>query len=298
MAAPILWAASLPLAKQCSPALGMYTTAALPYLASGLIGVLWMGFVIKKNPFAAARAPRFFHRLGLFTLYFILLYAAIGTVPLADFPIVILLNYLWPTTTLLFTLGITRLPFKKHLLIFGTVLVVIGIALETLSSNVLNYSIEESSFQGVPYLCAFAAAVTWGLYSALNRKWGPQGGGADAVPILMLGASFVLFMFRFYSEESSRFPSEVILPLLYLSCMPFIAHACWDIGTRLGNLPFLSLMCDFIPWAALTLTALYLTVEIGTSTWLSAVLIVTGAVISRYSLVTGGPTTQSNLAAR
>jgi hypothetical protein len=66
--------------------------------------------------------------------------------------------------------------------------------------------------------------------------------------------------------------------------VPFVSNVCWDIGTRKGNLNSLSLLADFIPWLSLTITAVYLKIPIGYATWAAAVLIVIGALVSRYSL--------------
>lgn len=282
--APLLWAASLPFIKQCSPAVGAFYLAAIQYLVSGCFGILYFSLSSRK-PLSVYARPRFPHRLILFTGYFVLLYPAIHLVQKQNFPGVVLLNYLWPTCTLLFTLAFLKLSFHRKKLFFGTLLVIIGLAVEILPSRVLGVNAVGASVEPLPYAMAFAAAVSWGLYSALNRKWGELAGGVEAIPLLMFSAGAFLLCLAVFTEKTPTFSPEILGPLVYLCAMPFMANIAWDIGTRNGNLPLLSLICDFIPWIALTITALYLNIPLSPLTLISAFLIVLGAVVSRLALV-------------
>ena len=284
LVAPLLWATSLPFIKQCSSDIGAFYLPAIQYLASGCLGFAYF-VVTSRRPCEGWKRPRFPHRLILFTSYFVLLYPAIFLVQKANFPGVLLLNYLWPTFTLLFTLALVRQPVQPTRLVCGTVLVMIGMVLEIFPNQVLAAGAADSSVEVVPYVMAFGAAVSWGLYSALNRKWGDSAGGVQAIPVLMFSAGMLLLALAAWTEEFPTFSTETAAPLIYLCVMPFLANVAWDIGTRHGNLPVLSLVCDFIPWISLTLTALYLEVPLGIATILSAGLIVIGAVVSRLALV-------------
>lgn len=282
--APILWATSLPFIKRCSTDIGPFYQAAIQYLFSGVFGIIYF-LIIGRRPLAVYSRPRFIPRLILFTSYFVLLYPAIHLVQTSNFPVVLLLNYLWPTFTLLFTLVLLKQPFERFRLYCGTALVVLGLALEILPNKVLGAHSAGPSIDTIPYVLAFAAAAAWGLYSSFNRKWGELAGGVDAIPLLMFSAGTILLIIAMLVEPFPRITSPIIAPLIYLCLMPFAANIAWDIGTRSGNLPMLSLVCDFIPWVALTVTALYLGIELGSQTVLSALLIVVGAVVSRFALL-------------
>jgi drug/metabolite transporter (DMT)-like permease len=282
--APLLWATSLPFIRQCSPEVGPFHLAAIQYLVSGVFGIIYFT-VTSQKPLAVYSCPRFVHRLMLFTAYFVLLYPAIYLVQTPNFPGVLLLNYLWPTFTLLFTLALIRQPFCRSKLLLGTALVVLGLAVEILPSKVIGIGTVDTSFEPIPYAMAFAAAAFWGLYSSFNRKWGELAGGVAAVPLLMFSAGTVLLLLATLTEGLPSFSRNILGPLVYLCLMPFMANVAWDIGTRNGNLPLLSLVCDFIPWVALTMTSLYLEIPLGPLTLLSAFLIVIGAVISRLALM-------------
>lgn len=244
-----------------------------------------MLLVKKQNPLAPIKEPKFLIRSVLFVVYCAFLFSAIATVELRNLPVIILLNYLWPSFTLFFSLLFFKQPYKLIVLLLGTTLVIAGISIEVFHSEV--YS-GKASFSGAlfPYITAFIGAILWGLYSALNRRWGEKAGGVLGVPlILILTAEFFLILKLYFGEPTNITP-DIVGPLVYLGFIPLIANVCWDLGIRLGNITILSLLSDFVPWAALTITALYLKVPVGSATFVSAVLIVLGAVISRYSLRT------------
>ena len=284
MIAPLLWATSMPFVRRCTPEVGACTTATIGYAVSGVLGCVWLARSRGKSPFEAIRAPRFLPRCALFVTYLTLFYIAISTVKLENFPVVILLNYLWPTFTLFFALCVSPHRVSAISLSIGTLLVAGGIATEVFSSSILGDARAEVTVQTSPYLLALGGAICWGLYTALNCKWGERGGGVDGVPALMLITSVAMLALRFARGESTTISAGVVPPLLYMCVIPFVANVCWDIGTRTGNLVVLSLVCDFIPWVSLTVTALYLALPIAPATWIAAGMIVTGALISRRSI--------------
>lgn len=136
------------------------------------------------------------------------------------------------------------------------------------------------------YAAATCAAITWASYSVLNRKWGTKAGASAALPFVLLLSSVVLLAGRYLSGETSNFSNGLILPFGYLCVMPYLANVCWDIGSRRGSITFLSLMADGLPWASLTIAKIYLGILISATTWISAGLIVTSALLSRLALLT------------
>ena len=228
---------------------------------------------------------QFYFRAALFTLYAALLSFAIGAVERDKLPVVTLLNYLWPTITMVLSVWILRQQFKPYLLVLGSIVVVIGLTVEILGEGVFNtFSQPHSGMSVVAFTGAALAAITWGFYTVLNRLWGTAASGFVGLPFAMLLSSAVLFGLRFAFQETSRFPAEVYLPLTCMLIMPYIANVCWDIGTRRGSITLLSLLADGLPWASLTVASLYLDIPIESTTWVSAILIVLGAIISRLSL--------------
>lgn len=284
----ILWASSIPFAKRCSEDVGPLTVTALQYLVGGVLGVITNFLLgrLNRSELAFFRHSQFYYRSALFALYAALLYFAIGSVDREQLPVVTLLNYLWPTVTMLLSVILLRQKFRPLLLITGSLVVFTGLTVEILGERVFEvFSQPHSALTGAAFIAAALAAITWGFYTVLNRMWGPCAGGFTALPFVMLFSSVALFILRFSFEESSKFPTDVYLPLAYMLIVPFVANVCWDIGTRRGSLTLLSLLADGLPWASLTIASLYLGIAIESKTWLSALLIVVGALLSRWALL-------------
>lgn len=211
------------------------------------------------------------------------LYSAIGLVSRPQLPLVTLLNYLWPTFTLLFAISIFKLPVNKARLALGSTIVIAGLALEILSDWTLTTTLARNEYAAFAF--ALLAAIFWGLFSSLNRLWSTPP-LHSVLPWLMGVAAIVLFALAALFPHPFHLSTETYIPLLYLALLPYLANLCWDTGTRLGNLPVLSLLADFIPWLSLTMSAIYLGIAIPSSTLTSALLIVAGAVLSRTAMHT------------
>jgi drug/metabolite transporter (DMT)-like permease len=282
----ILWASSLPFGKRCSEDLGPLTTVAVIYFVSGLLGIAYFAVSNRIKSFAFLRNWQFYARTFLFGLYCLLLYFAMGLVPRSQLPFVTLLNYLWPTFTMLLSVYLLKQKCRLPWLLIGSALVVVGLSIEILGEQFSSLlSAQKDSVTLLAFLSAFLAAFVWGCYSVLNRIWGAKAGETQALPFVLLFSSVAMFGLRTIFSETSTVTPGTYFPLIYLCITPIIANICWDIGTRLGNINLLSLLSDGLPWASLTVTQLYLGVPIGSATWISAFIIVTGAVVSRYSLL-------------
>lgn len=246
------------------------------YLVTGKLRRDELGFLKRRH---------FYFRTCLFTGYLVLFYFAIGIIDRSELPLITLLNYLWPTFTMLLSVIILKQPSRLPILLLGSVIVFVGLAIEIVGENMLAIITSGGSVKtAIAAVSATVAAFTWGLYTVLNRKWGEKAGATLALPFVMLIASAALGVLRWAFEEQSSFTPDVYLPLTYLLFIPFLANVCWDVGTRRGSITVLSLLADGLPWASLTVASLYLGIAIDARTWISAVLIVSGALISRYSL--------------
>lgn len=281
----LFWGTSLPFARRCSEDLGPFTTAVGLMFVNGLIGAILFRKLYGpcESPFLRQRPFKI--RTALYVAYMFLLYLALGFVAREQVPTVIFLNYLWPSATILFSLILFPQTIRLPLLVVGTVLVISGIAVELLGIDSMS-AVWSLHLGGSYYLflAAFIAALCWGLSSALVRKWGDASGGARAVPYVLLFSAAFLLPMPFLFGESPNPTRATIIPFVYLAFSPLLGHLCWDIGMRKGNVVALSLIADTLPWISLTFSKVYLGVGITRETWIAAVMIVAGAVISRFAL--------------
>jgi drug/metabolite transporter (DMT)-like permease len=286
----LLWASNLPFMKRCSEDLGPFTTGFIQFFPGGLLGLVVNKFIfkqsIKNNSFF--KNKRFYFRILLLLGNIVFLFSALHIVERKNLPLITLINYLWPTSTMLLSVIILKQKCNKALLIFGSILVVIGLGIDILGTHIFEIINSSQSMNTIlGSIFALIGGSFWALYAVMNRKWGALAGESAAIPFIMLASSISLIPLIFIFEKSPVISNEIIFPSLYLMISPYIANLCWDLGTRRGNIVILSLLADALPWASLTVASLYLGITIGKETWISAVVIVAGALISRYSLRVG-----------
>lgn len=281
----LVWATSFPFIRRVAEDIGSLTVAGIEYAVSGLLMLAYTYHSGRFKNFSFLKNKEFYLRVAFYAAYIALEFIAIGLVSRDKMPVVTLLNYLWPTMTMLFSVWLLRQPFRAKFFAIGTIVVLSGLGLEIVGETFFSVVTDTiNATTAIAYCCMFVGAACWGLYSTVSRKWGALAGESAALPLIMLTTAAVVFALRGVFHETGHMTSGAWLPLIYLCLMPLVANICWDIGVRRGNIMMLSLLGDGIPWLSLFILHLYLDVEIGLRSIISAILIVTGALISRYSL--------------
>jgi len=140
-----------------------------------------------------------------------------------------------------------------------------------------------------PYLLAFMAAISWGLYSILVRRWAGHTEG-EAVPLFLLGTGLVLIVIRFLFPEESCWTPRVVVELLYMSVFPtFLAYTFWDRAMRKGNIILVASLSYFTPLLSIIISSLYLRVAVKANLWIACGLVIVGAVICKFSIMDKTP---------
>jgi drug/metabolite transporter (DMT)-like permease len=194
--------------------------------------------------------------------------------------IVGLINYLWPSFTLLLAIPILN-KRPTWWLIPGLLAVIGGIFIAVLSTNPgVSVTTLLHEINLTAYLFACIDALAWGLYSNLSRKLShPEGG--SSVPLYMLFTSFILLVWSSFNhlEYSPTIKDWCLLVGWALSSG--LAYLFWDIGMRKGNVITISTTSMLIPLLSTVITAVLsgmgLTVEI----FVAATLVVAGSTICR-----------------
>lgn len=253
---------------------------------AGCLGLLFLaarGYLTRSRLWFLARTE--FHvRAALFSLNVLLVNIALAAVPRTDLPLLTLVNYTWPTLTMLLSVLLLRQPARLWLLGLGSLIVFLGLALEILHGDFSRLGRLAEPQLAWAAVVIFLGASAWALHNVLNRRWDAKAGAGLAVPFMMIYNAMVMGGLRFFSDEQPRFSSSIVLPLTYICLTPCLANLCWDIGTRKGSITMLSLIADALPWASLTATSVLLGVGIDATTWRAAVLIIFGALLSRLAL--------------
>ena len=196
-----------------------------------------------------------------------------------------LLNYLWPALTLLFSLRLQGNTARIGL-IPGTLLALFGIFLVLTQGAAVSWSSFATNVLSNPlaYGLALLAAVLWGLYSNLTRRWG----GADsrgAVLLFTLASGLAFGLFRLLRPEAgASISGGVAAEVAFLALATALAYVFWDMAMRAGDAVLVAACSYLTPFFSTVVSTLYLKVLPGLSLWLGCLLIMAGSFLSWRSI--------------
>ncbi len=280
----LFWSSTIAFSRLLTESLGIYTTGALIYILGGLLGLA-----------AASRAPGgLMHMLrmpsgyllicgGLFVGYLLFLYLAIGLAQShAQVIAVGLANYLWPSLIFLFSIPVLGKRARIGLLPgIGAALAGTWIA-TTQSQASLWPDLRGPAL--LPALLAVGAAVFWGLYSTLARKWASEQG--SAAPLFLLASGLAFLLLRFWGNEPWQWSVKLLFPLVYMVVFPaWLGYLLWDIAMQRGDITLVTAFSYFTPLLSTLISLLVLQVAPSWLLGLAVILVTAGAVVSKLSIL-------------
>jgi drug/metabolite transporter (DMT)-like permease len=281
----ILWSTTIAFSRTLTEQLGTLTAAAFIYTLAGLFGLFYIS--LQQGGFPQFhRLPRLY-LLGcgaLFVIYIAALYLAVGTASSRLQVLAVgLINYLWPALSLVFSIPILHHHARPWLPV-GILMALAGVWLAT-TGDISPQVLLRSGDSLLPYGLALIAAVSWGLYSNLSRRWGGENEGG-AVPIFLLTSGLLLGMMRLFTPETSAWTTGAVLELAYMALLPgMIAYVLWDVAVRKGEIILVASLSYLTPLLSTIFSILVLKVQPGASLWEAAGLIIAGAWICRVSVL-------------
>jgi len=290
-AAVIIWSSAICLTRSLMEKIGMFTTIGTVYLLGGIILILFYWIARRLNPgrIAIRFCPRHMIVCGIpFVLYMLCLYLAVGLAKNRQQVIEVgLLNYLWPTFTLIFSIPLLK-KRANFWLLPGTVVALSGILLANIVMSGLRISIFELwinfSNNALPYLLGLAAAVLWGLYSNLARRFSKES-NVYSVPFFLLATGILLQIIRCFFQEQSAWTGAAFVELAVMVLFPTIsAYVMWDSAMRRGNMLLVVSFAYFTPLLSTILSGLYLGINLTVGIWIACALVIAGAWLSKTSM--------------
>ncbi len=283
----LLWSTTIALVRSLTEQVGPLTAAAAVYLTGGVfcLAHLWK----TGDPLAHLRRLPHLYLFGcgaLFLLYMFALFQAVGLA--ADRLQVLeisMVNYLWPSLTILFSLILLHKK-ARFLLIPGTMLALLGIFLVLTQGTTVSWDSFSQHVRSNPlaFFLALIAAVSWGLYSNLTRRWaGPNSDGA--VAFFMLATGIVLLLLRLLSAESSAWNLRALIEVLFLGLATALAYVCWDVCMRKGDVVLVAACSYFTPFFSTLTSCIYLDVRASAGLWTGCLLLIAGSLLSWASVV-------------
>ena len=287
----VLWSTTFAFARSLSEQVGPLTAGAAAYLIGSAVCVARL--LRSSEPLAAVRRLPRRYLLGcgfFFLLYTAAIYLAVGLAMDREQVLEIaLVNYLWPTLTILFSLPILRMRANLWL-VPGTALALLGVFLVVTQGARVTWVSWQEHVQRNPtaYILALVAAVSWALYSNLTRRWaGPEGkGGAD---LFVLVTGLVLLGMRCCVTEPTGWTVRAGCEAVGLGLVTMLAYVLWDVAMREGDLLFVATCSYFTPFLSTLVSCAYLKVTPGPELWIGCVLLISGSFLTRRS-VSDGPT--------
>ncbi|QRN36534.1 aromatic amino acid DMT transporter YddG [Pectobacterium carotovorum] len=275
----LLWSTSVGLIRSLTEALGPIGGAAMIYSTSTLCLLAFYGLPRIKT------LPRIYLFAGgaMFVCYEIFLSLSIGLADSRMQAIEIgMINYLWPSLTILFSLFINQQK-SRFLLWPGLALALGGIVWimkgesdwtpELLWNNVLA--------NPLAYSLAFSAALTWALYCNITKRYGQ---GKSGVSLFFLITALILWTQYSFSGESAislTLPSS--LQLLFMGASTALAYSAWNAGIQHGNLTLLATASYFTPVLSTLLAALWLNITPAISFWQGVAMVTAGSLLCWYA---------------
>jgi drug/metabolite transporter (DMT)-like permease len=282
--AVLIWGFSLPLGRVVQEQIGPVAYLGSVFFFTGLLSLARQKFSFSLK--ARERAhPALYLRWAFFVMHEALISLSVGIVSLKHMPIVILINYLWPTAIIVCSILIANVRiFRKILFLTGTSIVVASLSFELVGGAIIGADLFDHFYDNVAFGLTFLGAISWGLYCAITKQYGHLSGEARPTPLFQLTLGLALplsFLPQFNHGWNLNQLGLFILCGTRLA--QAVAYYCWDAGMRLGNIVILRLLADFIPWLSLFGTTLLLDVQIGPRTALSALCLVLGAIVTRFA---------------
>ena len=281
----LFWSTTVAFGRRLTEQLGTLTAACLIYLLGGSLGCAYQNLGRKRRSEARTWTRQYVLGCGgLFVLYMVSLYAALGLAHDRRQVLEVgLLNYLWPTLTLIFFTAIIGLK-ASPLLALGVSTATVGVVLAMTQDQPDPWFSLLAGFRlGWPHVLGVVAAVSWALYSTLSRKW--AGGQEEgAVFLFMLVTGTILGTARLFVSEHTVWTWRALGELGFMAVVPNLAYVFWDQAMRKGDIVLVA-SCSYLTPLLSTLTScLYLGVTAGPRLWMGVVLVVLGAVVCRLSL--------------
>ncbi len=238
LAAIALWS-SLALLTTLTGALPPFLVLACCFGFAGAFGLAWAARAGRAG-FRAMRAPPAALALATCALfgYHALYFYALKHAPPVEANLV---NYLWPLLIVLFA-GLLPGVRLRAGNVLGALLGLIAAALLVTGGRGL--SVDPAFAPG--YLAAFAAAIVWGGYSVLNRRFA----GVDSAAIVpaCLGVSLLGMAAHALFEPATAIATAQWWVLATMGIGPTgIAFTLWDRGTKHGDIALIGSLSYLAP---------------------------------------------------
>lgn len=182
-----------------------------------------------------------------------------------------LINYLWPVIMVLLSAVAFKDQRLKSYHILGACLSVVGSVVLVIGEGM---NLEWKN--GVGYLLAFFAALTWPIYSIGKKKLGET--SIWAIGGFCFLSGLLCFLTHFWIEPRVVLQSNDALKLLLMGIGPFgIAFYLWDLALKHGDPKVMGALAYLTPVLSTLGLVFFAGQEMSQATFIAMLLIISGA---------------------
>ena len=278
LSAILLWASIIALIKKVSLLLGPDFGILLIYSFSTVIVAVIFGFP------SLQKIPKKFLLITtlLFVSYeFCLSYAIALTSSERQAIEVSILNYLWPSFTIVALLLVKEFKFNLYIFI-GLNISILGVGyIQTNGQGVnISYMLQNISANPIVYLLALSGAVIWAIYCVMTRTYKIK---QNPIALYFLVISILLWVkFLIYMPDTTVFNTFSFSSITYVILAAFalgIGYAAWNIGIVHGNISVLVASSYFTPILSSIVAVFMLNTTLPGVFWQGVIAVTVGSLI-------------------
>lgn len=275
LTAIVLWSLIVALIKELSQYFGPVAGAALIYSLASIFLLCSFGWTsIKSFPIKYLVWGSI-----LFVSYEICLALSIGYTKTNRQAIEVgMVNYLWPTVTIIFSVLFNRQKVN-WLIAPGLALSLIGICWVLAGDQGFNLQSILLNIQDNPlsYLLALLGVLLWAGYCTITAR---SADGKNGVTLFFILVSIVLWVkWYFAGDFSLHFELNSVLYLIAAAFAMSMGYGAWNIGIMHGNVTLLAAASYFVPVLSAVASVFILNTSLGLSFWQGGLMVCLGALL-------------------
>jgi drug/metabolite transporter (DMT)-like permease len=199
-------------------------------------------------------------------------------------------NYFWPTLTVLLLVVVKRGRGVSRLVVPGILVATAGIIWVVggdagLSPTSIYDNVASNS---VPYALALAGAISWSFYNVFSPR---LAAGQDAITIFVTAVAITLWIVCAITGAhwtAATAKPSAFLALLVAGIVIASGYASWNVGLLRGNTTFLASASYATPVLSSAIAAILLGGTLSPSFWEGVALVVCGSLLSLRATRDGG----------
>ncbi|MDD6651983.1 MAG: aromatic amino acid DMT transporter YddG [Eggerthellales bacterium] len=280
--AVFFWAAMIGFMRLTSEAFGPTLGPALIYTLSAL------GLLIVRTPKNIRKMPRKYLLIGGILMVYVEIASTMAIVLASSSKQTIeigIVNYLWPTLTVLLFVATSKNVKPTWLIVPGTLLATGGVVCAVGGDGGLDIAsiMGNISSNPLPYLLAFSGAIAWAAYSVITPAMSEGHDGLTLFFIATAVAFWALFLVTgcIMPEVTPQIPD--LVPLIVTAVILTAGYACWNFGIIYGDLGLMSTVSYAAPVLSSLSSSIILATTLSLSFWLSAAAVAVGSLMSYFS---------------